>query len=213
MKRRTLLTLLILGVAFCFLKLPAQESPSTGEANPPRGTKSPPRDKKSPPSGAKNPLGDTKNPLGSEGESFSQPTTVAQARSRAQLLHESIHGTLQVVHRDFFDDDNPIAIPSNSLEDVFAALEDSYQLELSWLIVETDTLNIDHEPQDEFENAAVKALRSGEPRHEAIENGRYRFAGPIRLASQCLKCHVKNRLSTEDRTAGLLISMPLDQDR
>ena len=31
------------------------------------------------------------------------PTGVEEARGRAQLLHESIHGTLQLVHRDFFE--------------------------------------------------------------------------------------------------------------
>jgi hypothetical protein len=136
-------------------------------------------------------------------------SSVTEARSRARLLHETIRGTLQVVHRDFFDEDNANAIPSASLEDVFAELSDSYDVDLKWLIVETDMLNVDHQPQDAFEKAAVKALKQGKPRHDVVEGGRYRFAGPIRLASQCLKCHVKHRKSTEDRTAGLLISMPL----
>ncbi|TWU10457.1 c-type heme family protein [Allorhodopirellula heiligendammensis] len=143
-------------------------------------------------------------------DSISRPTTVAEAHGRARLLHELIHGTLQVVHRDYFDEDNPSAIPSGSLEDVFAELEETYQVKLKWLIVETDNLNVDHLPQDEFERAAVKALRADAPRYEEVQEDRYRFAGPIRLASQCLKCHVKHRLSTEDRTAGLTISMPLN---
>lgn len=141
------------------------------------------------------------------------PTTVAEADARARLLHETIHGAIQVVHRDFFDEDNPGAIPSASLEDVFAELAESYHVELKWLIVETDVLNVDHQPKDDFERAAVKALRNGEPQYAEVQQDRYRFAGPIRLASQCLKCHVKHRLTTEDRTAGLLISMPLNVSR
>ncbi len=143
-------------------------------------------------------------------DSLSPPTSLAEARMRARLLHETLHGSLQVIHRDFFDEDNPGAIPSESLEDVFSALADSYRIELKWLIVETDVLNVDHQPEDDFEKAAVMALRHGETQYDAVQGDRYRFAGPIRLASQCLKCHVKHRLTTEDRTAGLLISMPLN---
>lgn len=148
-----------------------------------------------------------------EPPSIPPATTVAEADARARLLHETIHGAIQIVHRDFFDVDNPGAIPSASLEDVFASLAESYQVELKWLIVETDVLNVDHQPKDDFERAAVKALRKGDPHYSEVEQDRYRFAGPIRLASQCLKCHVKQRLTTEDRTAGLSISMPLNLSR
>jgi hypothetical protein len=138
------------------------------------------------------------------------PTSIPEARARAILLYESMRGALQVVHRDLFDEDDAHAIPSASLEDVFEELADRYAVELKWLIVETDIVNVDHQADDEFEKAAVAALKKGMPRHEAVEQKRYRFAGKIRLASQCLKCHVKNRTSTEDRSAGLLISMPLN---
>jgi hypothetical protein len=147
----------------------------------------------------------------SDEDSIPSPTSVTEARARARLLHETIRGTLQVVHRDLFDEDETHAIPSASLEDVFDELAHSYQVKLKWLNVETDPINVDHLPSDDFERAAVKALKAGKPRHEAVEHDRYRFAGSIRLASQCLKCHVKQRASTEDRTAGLLISMPLTQ--
>ncbi len=139
------------------------------------------------------------------------PTSVVEARARAMLLHESLRGTLQVVHRDFFDEENAHAIPSASLEDVFAALADGYGVELKWLNVETDVVNVEHQPADDFEKAAVVALKQGKPHYEAVEADRYRFAGPIRLASQCLKCHVQHRNNTDARTAGLLIAMPIMQ--
>ena len=137
------------------------------------------------------------------------PATVSEARSRARLLHEMIRGTLQVVHRDFFDEDNAHAIPSASLEDVFHEMKRSYDVELKWLTVNADVVNVDHEPEGEFETQAVKKLAAGDLFVEATEASRYRFAGPIRLRSQCLKCHVKRRTSNADRTAGLVISMPL----
>lgn len=141
---------------------------------------------------------------------FTHATSIAEARSRARLLHESIHGTLQVVHRDLFNDDDPQAIPSSSLKDVFDELTSEFQVELKWLVVDTDVVNVDHQPTNDFEHAAVSALKRGLEHFEQFDAHRYRFAGSIRLGSQCLKCHVKRRSSNADRTAGLLISMPLN---
>lgn len=140
---------------------------------------------------------------------FSAPASVAEARGRAQLLHEMIHGSLQVMHRDFFDEDDALAIPSASLEDVFREMSRSFHVEIKWLNVNTDVVNVDHQPEDDFEKSAAKHLARGEEYFESESADRYRFAGPIRLRSQCLKCHVKDRRSTDDRTAGLVISMPL----
>lgn len=139
-------------------------------------------------------------------------TSVAEARARAMLLHETIHGTLQVVHRDFFLEDESRVIPSASLEDVFESLEETFHVQLKWLVVETDVVNTDHQAEDAFEKDAVKALAQRKPYWEATTNEQYRFAGPIRLASQCLKCHVRNRKDTKDRTAGLIITMPISRD-
>ena len=137
------------------------------------------------------------------------PESLAEARGRARLLHETLRGALQVVHRDFFLDDESTAIPSRSFEDVFHELERSRNVRVRWLIVNADALNVDHQPADDFEKAAAKALADGQSEFDAVENGVYRFAGSIRLASQCLKCHVANRTNTKDRTAGLVISMSI----
>lgn len=137
------------------------------------------------------------------------PATVDEARGRARLLHETIRGSLQVMHRDYFNDESPAAIPSSSLEDVFDELARSFHVEARWLTVETDILNVDHKPVGKFEQQAVKALAAGETEFESIDGRAYRYAGAIRLSSQCLKCHVKNRTSTESRTAGLVLSMPV----
>lgn len=138
-------------------------------------------------------------------------TTETEARSRALLLHEMVGGTLQIVHRDFFDDDNAHAIPSASLEDVFHEMEKSFNVQLKWLAVNTDIVNFDHQAKTEFEKSAVTSLAAGEPFVEQVTPDRYQFAGPIRLGSQCLKCHVKLRTSNEDRTAGLVVTMPISK--
>ncbi len=113
------------------------------------------------------------------------------------------------MHRDFFDEDNAHAIPSASLEDVFVELAKTHQVEVRWLNVNTDVVNVDHKPRDAFERKAAIAIAAGKTEYESVEEQQFRYAGRIRLASQCLKCHVKHRTSTKDRSAGLLISIPL----
>ncbi|WP_146537332.1 c-type heme family protein [Rubripirellula reticaptiva] len=140
------------------------------------------------------------------------PANVDEARDRSKLVHEIFRGTLQVVHRDLFDEDNGFAIPSRSLEDVFSELARSYDVDLKWLIVNADVLNIDHVAETDFEKQAVKVLAKGQPALEQVTENRFHYAGAITLHSQCLKCHVKRRTSNENRTAGLLISMPIAPD-
>ena len=95
---------------------------------------------------------------------------------------------------------------------LFKEMEETYGVEVAWLNVNTDSVNVDHEPKSPFEKEAATGLAAGKPYVEAVDANRYRFAGSIRLASQCLKCHLKRRTSTADRTAGLLISMPYFED-
>ncbi|MFO1064963.1 MAG: DUF3365 domain-containing protein [Pirellulales bacterium] len=140
---------------------------------------------------------------------YQAATNSREARSRAMLLHESVNGTLKIMHRDFVDADNAHAIPSASMEDVFHELEKAYDVKMSWLTVNTDVVNFEHQAKTEFEKEAVNSLASGKPFVEQLDKDRYRFAGAIRLGSQCLKCHLQLRSSNEDRTAGIVISMPI----
>lgn len=140
------------------------------------------------------------------------PATVEEARARATILHETIHATLQIVHRDYFLEDDPLNIPSRSLEEVFEELERLHQVEVRWLAVNADAMSVDHEPQTPFEHEAVRELAAGKEAFEAVLGGLYRRVGSIQLPSQCLKCHVAHRASTEERAAGLIITMPLKND-
>ncbi|MCA9246136.1 MAG: DUF3365 domain-containing protein [Planctomycetales bacterium] len=138
--------------------------------------------------------------------------TVAEARARAQLLHESFHATLRIVHRRYYREDEGLKIPSATLDEVFAALEPRCDVRLHWLVVNAEAMNVDHAPRDQFEKDAVAALAAGQPEFEQSSHGVYRHAGPIVLTSECLKCHLPDRKSTDDRLAGLVISMPLGHD-
>ena len=136
------------------------------------------------------------------------PTTEAEARGRARMLYETIHGTLQVVHRDFFGGAEDLNLPSQSLEDVFKELAVQSRVRVRWLGVNA-TKKADHNPQDDFERKAAQALLAGKKEYAEREGNLYRYVGTIRIQNECLKCHVPNRTSLEDRVAGLAISIPL----
>lgn len=137
------------------------------------------------------------------------PPAAAEAGMRARLLHETIHGALQVMHRDFFDEEKRHDIPSSSLEDVFVELKKQWDVEVTWMAVNAKAMSIDHQPKDAFQRAAAEAITGGAERHEEVAGGRFRYAGAIHLGNQCLKCHVPNRVTLEERRAAVLISMPV----
>lgn len=147
---------------------------------------------------------------GAEEPEAPAPPTVTEARQRARLLHETIHGALQVMHRDFFREDEKVKIPSRSLEDVFSELAKSHQVEVRWLAVNAEAMSVDHKPQTDFDQSAVHAIAAGKAEYDEHDAARYQYAGAIRLGSQCLKCHLPNRKSTEDRQAALVLSFPLE---
>jgi hypothetical protein len=144
-----------------------------------------------------------------EGKSL---VTLEVARAQAKLLHETFHVTLQVVHRDYYRQDEGLLIPSRSLEAVFDELAHSSNVKLRWLAVNAQAMNVDHRARSEFEKNAVKALGSGKEMFEFVENDVYRYAGSITLFSQCLKCHLPNRTSSAPRTAALLITVPIKKN-
>ena len=146
---------------------------------------------------------------GSQSPAETAESTTQQARRQAEILHTSIHATLQVVHDRYYREDEGLPIPAAILGEVFRELEAAQKVKLRWLAVEGLAMNTDHQPQDTFETEAVKSLKSGKPFHEQSENGLYRRAAPITLSSHCLKCHMPDRKSTDDRRAGLMIAIPV----
>jgi len=143
----------------------------------------------------------------------SVPPSLEEARGRARLLHETMHATLQIVHQEFFREDKGIPIPAATLKKVFRELAVRQKVELRWLAVNAQAMNDDHKPQNDFEQQAVRALASGKEEFELVEDGVFRHVGVITLASECLRCHVPNRMSTKDRAAGLIISMRIQQPK
>jgi hypothetical protein len=135
--------------------------------------------------------------------------SVDEARRQAELLHQAMHATLQVVHHEYYREDEGLAIPAATLKEVFAELAQKEQVQLRWLAVEGQAMNTDHRASSPFETEAVQALKSGRDALERVEGKLYRRAAPITLTSHCLKCHVPDRKSTRDHTAGLIVTIPL----
>ena len=140
------------------------------------------------------------------------PHTVDEARARARLLHEAFHGALQIMHRDFFREEQRLAIPSKSLTDVFREMKRTHRVELRWMAVNTNVMNIEHEPRDDFDRAAVKALSGDKDEFDQLVDGQFRYAGSVHLSASCVKCHVRSRTSNDSRKAALMITIPLETD-
>jgi hypothetical protein len=137
------------------------------------------------------------------------PGSIEEARVRARILHETVEGALQVMHRDFFTGEEDLNLPSQALEDVFKELVLGWGVKIRWLGVNAKVMDKDHLAQDRFEERAVEVIDSGEKEYELVNEAYYRRAGRIRLQNECLKCHVPHRKSLEDRSAALVIAMPV----
>lgn len=137
--------------------------------------------------------------------------TLEQARRQAEVLHTAMHATLHAVHHHYYREEEGLPIPAVTLKDVFHDLEKERHVNLRWLAVDGQAMNSDHKPQGSFEEEAVKALKAGNRDFERVERGVYRRVGSITLTNQCLKCHVPDRKNTENRTAGLIIAIAIEE--
>lgn len=134
-----------------------------------------------------------------------------EARSRARLLHETLHASLQIVHQEYYREGESLKIPAATMRQVFREVSERQNIQLRWLVVDAQAMNADHKPQNDFEKQAAEALAAGKSSHEQVEGATYRHVGRIALTSDCLKCHAPNRTSNKERVAGLVITIPLAQ--
>lgn len=137
------------------------------------------------------------------------PISVDEARRQAEVLHTAMHAALQTVHHRYYREDAGLPIPAAVLDEIFAEVQSERGIQLRWLAVEGQAMNTDHKARTPFEQEAVKALKSGKLAHEEVDEGVYRRAGAVTLTNHCLKCHVPDRKSTQNRTAGLIVAIPM----
>ncbi|MFO0921789.1 MAG: DUF3365 domain-containing protein [Pirellulales bacterium] len=137
----------------------------------------------------------------------------ASARNEATTLHEMVHSSLHLMHHRFYKEDEGLPLPAVVLKEAFAEVEKERQVQLRWLAIEGDAMNVDHKPRTDFERKAAQAIRDRKGFFEQVEEGVYRRAAAIEMTNHCLKCHVPDRKSLETRLAGLVISIPLKDRR
>lgn len=154
--------------------------------------------------------------IGEESDSNSEKLVardVEEARRQAKLLHSAIHATLQIVHDKYYREDEGIPLPAGTLREVFAEIEKQQGVQLRWLAIDGEPMNVEHRPQNQFEKDAARALQRRKSDFEEVVENKLKWAGPITLSNHCQKCHVPNRKDTDDKTAGLIITIPFQQSR
>jgi hypothetical protein len=138
------------------------------------------------------------------------PITIAEARRQASLLHDTYLATLHVVHREYFDAKQRDTLPARALEDVFKQIDKTTKGHTRWISVNVPAMNIDHEPQTDFEKDAARALSNGSKEFERIEKGLYHRAGAVTLFASCNKCHSSGLGQRRaGRVAALVITLPV----
>lgn len=136
--------------------------------------------------------------------------TVEMARDRAENMHEMYGATLEMLHHRYFHRDRSL-LPARAMEDIFADMKRRTSVEARWISVNTKAMNIDHEPETDFEKKAASEIAAGKQAFEAVEEGVYRRATAIPLKAGCIGCHAGAfaAASKTPRFAGLVISVPM----
>jgi hypothetical protein len=172
-----------------------------------------PRISAEPPANAKkeSPTKTDRSPAATEADE--ERVTVDVARQRAQLMHNICSAMLDVMHHQYFREERS-TVPATAMEDAFRMIAAQEQISARWITVNAKVMNVDHEPKDEFEKQAAKAIAAGEIAHELVEEGVYRRAQGISLMNKgCLQCHLGFGASgRRERFAGLVLEIAVSGD-
>jgi Protein of unknown function (DUF3365) len=138
--------------------------------------------------------------------------TVAEARERTKLMHNIYAATLDAMHHHFFRRDRSV-LPARAMEDVFAEMDKQSNIKAGWISVNTKAMSVHHEPKNEFEKNAAKAIAAGKGEFELVENRFYHRAAAIPLGNECISCHTGffSKTPQTQRFAGLVISVPINK--
>lgn len=165
-------------------------------------------------------------PIGESGRSNSKTPAVSDprvdakdrvsvevARDRAKVMHDIYAASLEMMHHRYFHR-NRAVVPARAMEDVFDVIKGRSNVEAQWIAVNMKAMSIDHVPKSEFAKMAAKEIAAGKPELEVVENGYYRRAGAIPLATGCVGCHggFFKEPSKTPKFAGLVISVPIIND-
>ena len=149
----------------------------------------------------------------SETKSADGKVGVAVARDRAEILHDAFVATLDVMHDRYFHEEKAV-VPARAMEDVFTAMAHQQQIKARWISVNTRPMSVNHEPKSDFEKLAAKELATGKESLEQIDQGEYRRAAAVPLASGCIACHTGffSPGPKSPKYAALVITIPLAEN-
>jgi hypothetical protein len=118
---------------------------------------------------------------------------VARARKQVQMLDDLYKTAIVLITENYVKEDSDLAAGA-AFQALFKAMKDKGYHEVRLLDATGEPYNEKNMPQDDFEKAAIKALKGGAATHEAVveNNGqRYlRVATPIPVVmKKCTMCH------------------------
>jgi len=136
--------------------------------------------------------------------------SVETARDRAKLTHTICCAMLDVIHDNYFRHERSV-VPAVAMEDAFPRIANLENVGLRWITVNGKTMNVDHDPDTEFEKKAAKAIAAGKEAFESVDQGIYRRAKGISLMNNgCLTCHLGFGSSGRiNRFSGFIVSIPV----
>lgn len=132
------------------------------------------------------------------------------ARDRAKIMHDVYEATLEVMHHRYFHREKAV-VPARAMEDVFSTIKRQSNIEARWISVNLKPMSVDHEPSSDFEKQAAREIADGKSELEIVEDGYYRRAGAIPLASGCVGCHAGffKEATQTPKYAALIINVPI----
>ena len=130
---------------------------------------------------------------GSVAEDKPADAAVARARKEVMMLDDLYKSAIVLITEHYVEEDSDLAAGS-AFQALFKAMKDKGHHEVRLLDATGEPYEAKNAPSDEFEKAAIAALKSGAKTHEQIvekDGQRYlRVATPIPVVmKKCVLCH------------------------
>jgi hypothetical protein len=118
---------------------------------------------------------------------------VARTRKQVQVLDDLYKSTIVMITEHYVDEKSDLAAGS-AFQKIFKAMKDKGHHEVRLLDASGEPFEAKNVAQDDFEKAAIKALKGGKPYYEQVvekDGKRYlRAATPIPVVmKKCTLCH------------------------
>lgn len=134
--------------------------------------------------------------------------SLAQARQTVAMLNDLYVNSVVLTHGTYVKDPSSVAAAVVARK-TFEAMEAKGWPRTAWLSTTGRPFNPINNPRDDFEKAAIVALKKGQPRFERVENGKLRVATLVPLVDKsCGMCHTRDKVG--DPIGGLSYTIALN---